>query len=184
MSDPATRPIPALERDSGRGPSADRRLVEIAGHCLAEYLEKIELATAPLSRDDLWWRPHERVNSIANLILHLEGNLSLWILGNLGGRRFERDRAGEFATRGDEDRESLVKRLRRVVEACRATIADLPCEELDRRRAVQTYRVDGYASLVHAVEHMSYHAGQIVWIAKLRLPAGVALDFYPQHRAE
>lgn len=179
-----SRPVPALERDSVSGRSADRRVVEIAGHYLGEYLDKIDRATAPLSRDDLWWRPDEGLNSIANLILHLEGNLSLWILDNLGGDRFERDRAGEFAARGAQDRDALLGRLRVVVAACRETIDRLTVEELERRRDVQTYRVDGYASLVHAVEHMSYHTGQIVWIAKLRLPAGTELEFYPQHRDE
>lgn len=179
-----SRPIPALERDAATADSADGRLVEVAGHCFTEYLDKIELATDRLSREDLWWRPHERLNSIANLILHLEGNLSLWILGNLGGRAFDRDRAGEFAARGTADRAELLAGLRAVVAACREVIAELRAEDLTRTRDVQTYRVDGYASLFHAVEHMSYHTGQIVWIAKLRLPAGVELEFYPQHRSE
>ena len=179
-----SRPIPALERDAATALSADGRLLEVAGHCLAEYLDKIERATETLAPDDLWWRPDERLNSIANLILHLEGNLSLWILGNLGGRPFERDRAGEFAARGSAGRDELLARLRSVVDACREVISGLSVDELARARDVQTYRVDGYASLLHAVEHMSYHTGQIVWIAKLRLPPGAELEFYPQHRHE
>ncbi len=41
--------------------------------------------------------------------------------------------------------------------------------------------LDGYCALFHTVEHMSYHTGQIVLLAKL---LGADLDFYPQHKGE
>ena len=54
-------------------------------------------------------------------------------------------------------------------------------DELARVRKIQKYELDGYRALFHTVEHMSYHTGQIVLLAKL---LGATLDFYPQHRGE
>ncbi|KAB2963087.1 MAG: DUF1572 domain-containing protein, partial [Thermoanaerobaculia bacterium] len=67
------------------------------------------------------------------------------------------------------------------VGRCRAVLARLRADDLARRREIQGEELDGYAALFHVVEHMSYHTGQIVLLAKLH---GVPLDFYPQHRGE
>jgi uncharacterized damage-inducible protein DinB len=45
---------------------------------------------------------------------------------------------------------------------------------------IQGYEVDGMGALVHAIEHMSYHTGQIVLLAKQSMAeTGGELDFYP-----
>ena len=51
-------------------------------------------------------------------------------------------------------------------------------------RAQVTASPDGYQALFHAVEHMAYHTGQIVLLAKALAPPGTEIDFYPQHRGE
>ena len=159
-------------------------LVALADSYLVQYLDKIELATAALPDAALWWRANERSNSIANLVLHLRGNLSLWILAGLGGEPFDRHRAAEFAARDDTPRDELLAALAATVARCRAVLARLAADELDRERRIQGYAVDGWAALFHAVEHMSYHTGQIVLLAKQLLPPEVELEFYPQHRDE
>jgi hypothetical protein len=169
------------------------RLVELADRYLGEYLEKIDRSTAGLAPAAIWHRPDERSNSIGNLLLHLRGNLTQWVLGGLLGEPFERRRGAEFAARpgpggpGDgttTGRDELLAELAGVVERCRAGIRRLDEEELGRRRTIQGYELDGYRALFHAVEHMSYHTGQIVMRAKELLPPGVELEFYPQHRGE
>ncbi len=163
------------------------RLIEFADHYWGEYLDKIEHAVAPLSEDQLWWRgPASNAggNSIANLLAHLHGNLSQWVLTGLGGQRFERHRSAEFAARagpGAATKAQLMETLAATVGRCRATIRGLSEGDLARVRKIQTYEIDGYRALFHTVEHMSYHTGQIVLLAKLH---GVALDFYPQHKGE
>jgi uncharacterized damage-inducible protein DinB len=160
------------------------RLIDFAEHYWTEYIGKIEQAVAPLSEEQLWWRGNDASNSIANLLAHLHGNLSQWVLEGLGGRPFERRRSAEFAARpepGAESKAELVGRLRTTVTLCCDTIRALSPEELARVRRIQKYELDGYHALFHAVEHMSYHAGQIVLLAKL---FGAQLDFYPQHKGE
>jgi uncharacterized damage-inducible protein DinB len=157
------------------------RLVGFADHYWQEYLEKIEAAAAPLTDEQLWWRANEASNSIANLLAHLNGNLSQWVLSGLAGEPFERHRSEEFAARGGSSKARLLADLRQTVERCRAAIAGLDDAALARTRNIQTYELDGHAALFHTVEHMSYHTGQIVMLAKM---LGAELEFYPQHRAE
>jgi hypothetical protein len=45
-------------------------------YLLDVYLPKIRLAIAPLSEEDLWWRPIEGSNCIGNLMLHNRTNRS------------------------------------------------------------------------------------------------------------
>jgi hypothetical protein len=84
--------------------AVNSRLVEFAELYWSEYLGKIEQAVAPLAEEQLWWRPNEGSNSIANLLAHLHGNLSQWVLAGLGGEPFERHRDAEFAARGPAGR--------------------------------------------------------------------------------
>ena len=160
------------------------RLVEFAEHYWTEYLEKIEQAVAPLSDEGLWWRGNEAGNSIANLLAHLNGNLSQWVLAGLGGEAYERFRSAEFAARsgpGAVTKAELLERLGATVAHCRETIRGLSADDLARVRKIQKYELDGYRALFHAVEHMAYHTGQIVLLAKLQ---GAQLVFYPQYSGE
>lgn len=161
------------------------RLIEFAEHYWQEYLEKIERAIAPLSDEQLWWRGNEESNSIGNLLAHLHGNLSQWVLAGLCGRPFERHRGAEFAARGPgsqaRSKAALLGDLQATIAACRAGIRALSEADLARVHKIQTYELDGYRALFHTVEHMSYHTGQIVLLAKLH---GAVLEFYPQHKGE
>jgi len=164
--------------------SAGSGLTALADLYLTEYLDKIELATAELDEDQIWARSGTGTNSIANLLLHLCGNLSLWVLAGLGGEVYVRDRAGEFAADRTHSRDELLESIRDVVGRSRTVIAGMDSEALDEVLEVQGYRTDGRGVVFHAVEHMSYHAGQIVLMAKGMLAAAGGLEFYPHHRAE
>lgn len=157
------------------------RLVDFAAHYWGEYLGKIATAIEPLSEEQIWWRPNAASNSIGNLLAHLEGNLRQWVLSGLAGESYERHRDAEFAAEGGATKEELLARLRATVAACQSTAVRLKPAVLARRHAIQKYDIEGYRALFHTVEHMSYHTGQIVLLAKMQ---GVPLDFYPQHRGE
>src|SRR6266550_2198463 len=83
---------------------------------LADYLPKIESCLHRLGDEDIWWRPNEASNSLGNLILHLCGNVTMWIIGGVGGRPFERHRQQEFDERSHIPASELSRRLRTVVE--------------------------------------------------------------------
>jgi uncharacterized damage-inducible protein DinB len=165
-----------------RGPA--RSLPELAARYLEEYLDKIRLAAERLTEDQVWWRPAPGTNSAGNLILHLCGNLSLWLLAGVGGRPYERHRSEELTADRTHGKAELLGRLEEVVAACRGVLAGLDPEDLGRPAAIQGYDTDLLGAVVHAMEHMSYHTGQIVWIAKELGAGGKPFELYPRHAGE
>src|SRR5207253_3569392 len=80
----------------------------------ASCVERIKHCLGQLDDDQLWWRPHDSQNSIANIILHLCGNLRQWIISGVGGAPDTRDRPKEFAERDPIAKEELIRRLEAV----------------------------------------------------------------------
>jgi len=157
-------------------------LVREAQRLFFEYLDKIERCLGLLSAEQLWWRPNARCTSVANLVLHLCGNLSQWVLAGLGGVPFERHRREEFAAVEGEDAAVLLRRLGEVVAACRNVVGKLSEEDLARSFAIQGYTATGLGVLLHAVEHMSYHTGQVVYVTKQLVGDRAEIEFYPHLR--
>ncbi len=146
-------------------------------HVQQEQLARIARCVAKLSPADLWRRPSPNCNSVGNLLLHLTGNTTQWILANFGRVADHRDRAGEFAAVEGRDGATLLAALTAVVaEAC-DVVDGLSVAELLRERAVQQrYRETGLSSVLHVLEHFSGHAGQIfAWTKQV---TGEDLRFY------
>lgn len=165
-----------------QGPTAS--FPELAARYLGEYEEKIRFAAARLSEEQLWWRPHPHANSVGNLLLHLAGNLGQWVAGAIGGEAVERDRGGEFAADLSAGRDELLARLGAAVARAQAVLRGLSEADLARPLEVQTYPTTVLAAAFHAVEHLSYHTGQILAIAKQLTAEGEPFELYPQHRGE
>ena len=162
----------------------EQRLRSEADRYFEQYLRKIGVCVALLSEEQVWWRANESCNSVGNLLLHLSGNLSQWVLATLGGRAYDRHRAEEFRAREGAPKDELLARLAEVVGGTRAVIASLGAADLVRARHVQGYDTDGLGIVFHVVEHMSYHTGQIVAATKQLTGPDAAIEFYPQHRNE
>lgn len=156
----------------------------LASRYLGEYLEKICLATDRLPEDLVWWRPHQNALSVGNLILHLHGNLSLWISKGLGGQSFTRERAKEFTANRTHAGSELLRAISARVAECRTIIESVVDEDLSRAVHVQGYDVDVRGVIFHAIEHMSYHTGQILYIVKTLTSEHQAFDFYTRHRED
>jgi hypothetical protein len=95
---------------SGSDPVGEAYLDE-ARHQLAQASGKITHCLNQLTEEQVWWRPSETQNSIANLILHLCGNIQQWIVSGLGDEPDIRNRPLEFAERGPISKEELNRRL-------------------------------------------------------------------------
>ncbi len=149
---------------------------------LSEYLRKIEHCAGLLTPAEVWWRPNAQCNSVGNLILHLCGNLSQWVLAGLGGAEYKRHRREEFAAEEGGDAAALVARLREVVTASQAVITRLSDDDLARVHTIQGITRTGVGVLLHAVEHMAYHTGQVVFVAKQLAGERAEIEFYPHLR--
>ena len=144
----------------------DQRFLELSAGHLGEYAEKIRRSTEGISEEQVWWRPNEASNSVGNLLLHLRGNLSQWILDALGGVAYERKRDLEFSAREASGKADLLARLSEVVVSCQQVIRNLTAEQLTAPRQIRGDDVDGVEAVYHVVEHMSYHTGQIAFVSK------------------
>lgn len=119
-----------------------------------------------LEPPEVWHRVNPRCNSVGNLVLHLTGNMRQWILSGVGGEPFERDRPAEFTERGPRPVEPLLAAFTQTVQRASEIIATLKAESLSIRRGIQGYEVSTLVAVFHAVEHFSFHTGQIVHMTK------------------
>jgi len=162
-------------------PAADRLAhgvrAEFRRHMQQEYVARIGRCIELLDERDVWHRPNSASNSVGNLLLHLCGNITQWILATFDGRDDRRDRPAEFAARSGASGRELHQRLAAIVaEAC-DVVDRLSIDELLRERTIQArYRETGLAAVLHVMEHMSGHAGQIyAWTKQV---TGKDLAFY------
>lgn len=149
---------------------------EFRRRLLGEYVPRIERCVQLLGEADVWRRPSPNCNSVGNLLLHLAGNTTQWILAGLGDVTDARDRASEFAAAGGRGGRTLAAELRAVANAaCDVVDRQGPADLLATRR-IQGYDETGLSAVLHVLEHFSGHAGQIyAWTKQV---TGQDLRFY------
>lgn len=133
----------------------------------SEYLPRVRACVEKLGDEQLWWRPNEASNSIANLLLHLGGNLRQYVVSGVGGAPDERRREEEFGERGSLSASELIERLAATVAEADRTLEQLDPEILTERRTIQGREVTLLDAIGHAVEHFAMHTGQITYVTKL-----------------
>jgi len=143
--------------------------VEVSQNSLSkQYLPRIVECLRRLSEDEIWWRPNPESNSVGNLVLHLCGNVRQWIISGLGSAEDLRERDLEFAEHGPIPRDRLITELRRTVREASRVLGRVRESLLTKRHEIQGFRVSGLYAVLHVVEHFSHHAGQIIYITKLK----------------
>lgn len=139
---------------------------DACGH-LHEGIRRISTCLDMIGEADLWRDHNPELVSIGNLMLHLNGNVSQYILRGLGGRDYLRVRDREFTVKPQQSRRELLADLSATVaEACRV-IKALTKAQLERDYAIQGFTLSGAGVVMHVVEHFSYHVGQITFATKL-----------------
>lgn len=151
-------------------------IAEARRHLMQEYLPWLRACLSRLSEVETWWRPNEESNSVGNLILHLCGNITQWVIHGIGGAADVRHRTAEFAARESCSKAELLQKLETTLAAVDAVLANLPIEKLTAPRVIQGFNVSVLGAIFHAVEHFSYHTGQIIYITKMR--TGEDLKFW------
>jgi len=122
-----------------------------------------------LTDEQIWWRPHESLNAIGNLVLHLSGNVRQWIISGLGGTSDRRNRPAEFSERRGATRKELLSSLDSVVaEACEV-LGRLSTDDMRAKRRIQGFDVTGWAALFDSVPHFKGHQQEIVSLTRQML---------------
>jgi uncharacterized damage-inducible protein DinB len=134
---------------------------------LTQYAARIDVCLGMLTEDQLWMRGSENENSVANLVLHLCGNLGQYVLHAAGGAADRRRRDDEFNARAGLSPAELRERLAERVAECVEVIRDISDERLLKRVHVQNYDITLMEAIFHATVHFGEHTGQILFAAKL-----------------
>ncbi len=135
-----------------------------------EYPIKLRHCVDALPTAETWSRPNESSNSVGNLLVHLAGNVTEWILGGVGGRTISRNRAGEFAQEEGRDASRLLRDLEAVLAKSDSVLAGIAPEDLGRSIVIQARETTILGAVYHVVEHFAMHTGQIVLLTKIYAP--------------
>lgn len=143
---------------------------------LEESIPRIRTCLGKLNDAQIWFRPNPDMASIGNLVLHLCGNARQWILAGMLGQVDQRDRDAEFDEPGPLPPDQLVRALDELEQDLAAGLAMVTTEHLLKTYSVQVFYETGVSVLIHVIEHMSYHTGQIARDTKRML--SIDLGFY------
>ena len=144
-------------------------LVKNALYRMDESTRMIKKSLGNVTDNEIWQKPNDSLNSIGNLILHLCGNMTQYIFSSLGEVEDKRNRDAEFQTKDGLTKDELIKKLENTVDDAKRVIFDAKPEQLVKIRSVQGFSFSGVGVIMHAVEHFSYHTGQIAfWVKLLR----------------
>jgi uncharacterized damage-inducible protein DinB len=145
-----------------------RYLVEVRRRILEENIPRMQQCLRTLSQEDIWYRPNENSNSIGNLVLHLDGNLRQWVIATFNHLPDTRQRQQEFDQRTPLPVTQLETITAKLAEDLAATLARIIPDDLSKTYTVQGFQENGVGILLHAVEHFSYHVGQMTYFVKAR----------------
>jgi hypothetical protein len=136
---------------------------------LAACHQRIKHCLDQLSDAQVWWRPHESMNSIGNLLLHLCGNVTQWIIAGVRGSPDRRNRPEEFAHRVAIPKDELIRRLDEVVREADAVLAGITDSQLLEPRRIQGFDETVLAALFDSLSHFNGHTQEIVCLTRWQL---------------
>lgn len=132
-----------------------------------ESIPRIVKCLELLNEDQIWWSPNPQINSIGNLMLHLNGNVRQWLIDGLGDIRYNRLRQEEFSAYKTKNKDELLQMLFQLSQDIETATNQLSIDKLKSVIKVQCFEVSGVGIIVHVIEHFSYHTGQISLLTKL-----------------
>lgn len=158
--------------------------IAAATDTLRKGMYKIEHCVAQLSNEQLWWRPRPEIspqlNSIANLMLHLAGNMRQWIIAGVGGAKDIRNRPLEFSDRSNRPKVEILGQLKTTVDEAAAVISRLTDSDLTAPRRVQGFDTNVTAAIFQTLCHFHGHVQEIIHLTREQLGDRYQFDFVPK----
>ncbi len=145
-------------------------------HFLELNPPRIENCLNRLTEVQVWQKPNEVSNSIGNLILHLCGNITQYVIAGLGGAPDQRERDLEFSAHNAYTKAALLEKFNAITITAVKVLQETKEAEFLRVRKVQGFDMSGVGIAIHVTEHYSYHVGQIALLTKLMIEED--LGFY------
>lgn len=148
-------------------------------HLLNESMRKIRHCVGQLNDEQIWKRPGDGMNSVANLLLHITGNLRQWCVVGIQQRPDDRDREAEFAATTGLNGAELIRRLDAVAAEAINVIQSLDDQSLQQDRQIQGFKVTVLQALFHTVPHFVGHTHQILMLTRLHLGSAYQFEWSP-----
>jgi len=156
----------------------------VAAHLRALFIRELRALRRELDAypDDasVWAIPPGISNSCGTLVLHLAGNVRLYVGHVIGEVTYERDRPREFAAR-DLSRDELRRELDASIGAVERAMSRLTDDVLQREfpLAIGAVRVNTQEFLLHCAVHLGYHLGQVDYHRRLTTQSGTVATVAP-----
>lgn len=152
-----------------------------------KYVSLLDKTLAQLDEAELFVRIHSERNSIAVILKHISGNLISRLTNFLSedGEKEWRNRDGEFEI-PEPAKAPLLAQWERAKQVVLDELGKLRDEDLGKTVSVRGEKMPAIHALIRNLPHLSYHAGQIVFIAKVlkgrkwqnqSIPLGKSGDF-------
>ncbi|MEA3319547.1 MAG: DUF1572 family protein [Bacillota bacterium] len=122
-----------------------------------------------LSEEDINWRPNDESNSIANLVIHIEGNIHQRIEAGINGLKDNRDRDREFDVKKISSKKEAIEKIEESFTTLDTTISKLSYDDLLKPQKVRQNNVTSLDVIMQCATHFSEHLGQILYIGKMKL---------------
>ena len=151
---------------------------------MGESLRKIKHCLDQLNDDETWQRPKAEMNSIANILIHLSGNLRQWILGGVGGAPDTRNRPAEFSDRSMRPKKQLLDDLENVVKQCQQVFAKTSPSALLEHRRIQGFDEQLLEAIFSTVSHFQGHTQEIIHMTRTIRGAEYKFDFVPKGKEQ
>ncbi len=152
-----------------KNPVADNFL-DFAAKRMKLSQREIARCAERLSEEQMWHRGGDHENSIANLLLHLEGNIRQWILHGVDDQPDVRERDEEFVLVNSMDAAEARRRFDATVDEAVGVIAALDPERLLAVTDPQPTGFHRHVTILEAifkvVGHLEMHTGQIILLTK------------------
>ncbi|AHV98800.1 DinB family protein [Paenibacillus sabinae] len=141
----------------------------VKGILIAKFEEiqrRVILVLEQLSDEQVNWRPNESSNSIANLIVHISGNINERVSKGINNKDLTRNR--------DEEFEELYRTKQELIQITNESLLELiqttksMTEETFKKTQLERDRErTNLDVLIQCATHFSEHMGQVFYIGKM-----------------
>jgi hypothetical protein len=156
------------------------KFVAEARQTLESMRKKIVNCLDQLTDEGVNWRAFDGANSVANLVAHLCGNVSQWVIAGVGGDAIVRDRPSEFSLDLRATRAEVVERLNATLRRADEVIAAVTAATIVSPRKIQGYDQNVLGAIFHATTHFEGHTHQIVFITRMRVGEAYRFQWEPK----
>ncbi|MEM7479188.1 MAG: DUF1572 family protein [Planctomycetota bacterium] len=146
---------------------------------LKDGLSKIQHCLKQLTDEQVWWRPADEMNSIANLLLHLSGNLRQWFISGLKASPDLRQRQLEFDDRSRRSPQILLDLLAGTIQESCDVLQEQSWEDLLSKRHVQEFDFNGFQTIADSLCHFRGHVQEIIHMTRVQKGEDYEFAFVP-----